>query len=105
MSGLPSPITLADVAAAASEVAESARGLPVARKAQIVAVYLDAVLHRMSGDELYELRWQANLSQAEFAAHLGISQPSVSDMERGRRPVTTAAALLARMAAARASRA
>ena len=105
MSGLPSPITLADVAAAASEVAASARGLPVARKARIVAVYLDAVLNRMSGDELYELRWQANLSQAEFAARLGVSQPTISSMETGRRPVTPGAAMLARMAAARASRA
>jgi DNA-binding transcriptional regulator YiaG len=61
-----------------------------------VAAYLDAVLNPMSGDELYELRWGANLSQAEFAAPLGVSQPTVSGMERDRRPVTARAALLAR---------
>jgi hypothetical protein len=43
-----------------------------------VAAYLDAVLNPMSGDELYELRWGANLSQAEFAAPLGVSQPRMA---------------------------
>lgn len=101
---LPAPITLVETAAAARDVADAARHLPIARKARLVAAYLDTTLDRMSGEELYRLRWEANVTQMEFAAQLGISQSTVSDMERGRRPVTPEAALLARMLAARARR-
>jgi DNA-binding transcriptional regulator YiaG len=104
MSSAPAPVTLAEVASAAREVAAAARGSPVARKAWLVAAYLDALLNPMSSDELYELRLSANLSQTEFAAHLGVSQPTVSDMERDVRPVTARAALLARALARAAAR-
>ena len=87
----------------AREAADGVRGLAVARKAHIMALLLDAVLNRMSGDELNELRWQANLPQAEFGAQLGVADHL--RMECGRRPVTAAAALLARTAASRAARA
>ena len=103
-SSTPAPVTLAEVASAAREVAAATRGSPIARKAWLVAAFLDAMLSPMRGDELYELRWGANLSQAEFAAHLGVSQPTVSDMERDRRPVTARAALLARALARAAAR-
>jgi DNA-binding transcriptional regulator YiaG len=87
------------------KVADAVRGLPVAGKARLVAAYLDAEVNRLSGDELYELRRKANLSQAEFAGRLGVSQATISDMERGRRPVTAQAATLAMMLESRARRA
>ena len=105
MTPLPPPISLVEVAAVAREVADAARDLPVARKARMVALYLDAELNRMSGEELCELRSKANLSQAELATYLGISQSTVSDMERGRRPVTAATAISAMMVASKVSKA
>jgi DNA-binding transcriptional regulator YiaG len=101
---LPAPIAFDEVARVAREVADAVRGQPIAKKARMVAAYLDAELNRMSGDELCELRLRANLSQAEVAERLGVSQPTVSDMERGRRPVTAEAAMLGMMLEARARR-
>ena len=101
----PAPVTLAEVAAVAREVADAARETPVEQKAWMVAVYLEKELNRMSGARLCELRSAANLSQAEFAACLGISQSTVSDMERGRRPVSAATAMSAMRVARRALRA
>jgi DNA-binding XRE family transcriptional regulator len=49
----------------------------------------------MTGDQLRQGRVVADLTQAQAAAKLGLSQPYLSQLERGRRPVTPDLALSA----------
>jgi DNA-binding XRE family transcriptional regulator len=45
-----------------------------------------------SGDRLHTRRFNAGLTQAELGEKTGFSRQRISDMERGRRPISLAAA-------------
>lgn len=56
---------------------------------------LDRVVEPLTGEQIWALREQANMSQAIFAHHLNVTANYISQLERGaKRPIGAAFALL-----------